>query len=128
MFDDESVSEERIITAIASGRDNIQEVDYAIFESSVFNQIQIMTKAECNLKCGICPNKYMEQTKKLLDPLVYSKIIDELSEINYDKRITLYLMNDPFTDERIYDFISEAKEKCPNARINISTNGVLPSY
>lgn len=58
---------------------------------------------------------------------VFTKIIDELAEIDFTGRVSLYLMNDPFLDKRIYDLIAEAHNKLPNARINLSTNGVIPS-
>jgi len=94
----------------------------------IFNQIQIMTIQACNLKCDCCPNKYIPQSHNLMSTNIFSKIINELSSINYNQRITLYLMNEPFLDNRLKDFIIETRLKCKNARINISTNGIIPTY
>lgn len=93
----------------------------------IFNQIQIMTKQQCNLKCSFCPNKYIEQTGYEMSNSLFSKIINELASIDYNKRITLYLMNEPFLDNRLKDMVKEVREKCPKARINVSTNGILPT-
>lgn len=94
----------------------------------IFRQIQIMTRHECNLKCAFCPNSYREQTKYEMPHLLFSKILDELSEINYDGRITPYLMNEPFLDKRLPVLIKEAREKCQNATIDICTNGIIPTH
>lgn len=88
------------------------------------NQIQIMTIHKCDLKCYHCPNSIIPQTGDLMNKKLFSKIIDELAEMNYEKRVSLYLMNEPFLDKRIFEFIKETRSKLPNARINLSTNGV----
>ncbi len=43
-FDQRNISEVRILAAIASGRDSIAEVDYAIFESNILEQIPIVVE------------------------------------------------------------------------------------
>ncbi len=43
LFDQSTISEVRILAAIASGRDNIAEIDYAIFESNILEQIHLAT-------------------------------------------------------------------------------------
>ena len=59
---------------------------------------------------------------------LFRKIIDELSRMNYTKRISLYSNNEPFLDERIIDFHKYAKEKLPNAFFLLYTNGSLLTF
>lgn len=94
----------------------------------IFNQVQIETKQACNLKCHFCPNREIEQTGTELSNDLFYKIINELSNLNFQERITLYLNNEPFLDKRLPEFIKETRKKCPNARINTSTNGTVPKY
>jgi len=91
----------------------------------IFNQIQIQTVTGCNLKCPMCPNSYMTQPKKTMSRKVFEKIINELVDIDYKGRVSLYLMNEPFLDSRLKDLVAYTREQLPNNRINISTNGVL---
>ena len=93
----------------------------------MFKQIQIQTKTGCNLKCPMCPLSRLKQPSGLLAKEVFSKIINELVLLNYTGRVSLYLMNEPFLDERLSSFIIETRNKLPKARINISTNGVIPT-
>jgi len=67
----------------------------------------------------------MTQPKKLMTKKVFSKIIDELADMNYEGRVSLYLMNEPYLDKGLKDRVKEVREKLPKARINISTNGEL---
>lgn len=90
-------------------------------------QIQIQTKTGCNLKCPMCPLSSLTQPSGLLSKKLFSKIIDELVLLNYIGRVSLYLMNEPFLDERLSEFITETRSKLPKVRINISTNGVIPT-
>lgn len=92
---------------------------------NLFKHIQIQTQTGCNLKCPMCPNSYMKQPEKSMTLDLFNKIIDELAEINYDGRVSLYLMNEPFLDTRLQELVRITRERLPNARINISTNGVL---
>ena len=92
----------------------------------MFNQIQIQTRTGCNLKCPMCPNSYMKQPKKAMSKVLFTKIINELSQKNYNGIISLYLMNEPFLDERLPYFVALTRLKLPEARINISTNGIIP--
>jgi len=97
-------------------------------ERTIFNQIQIMTIHKCNLKCKFCPNSIIPQSGDKMTDELYKKMIDELGSLDYAGRITLYLMNEPFLDDRLHRFIKYARDACPKARVNISTNGVIPDW
>ena len=51
------------------------------------------------------------------------KIINELSEVNYNNRLSFYNNNEPFLDKRIYSFIQIARNKLPKAFLELKTNG-----
>jgi radical SAM protein with 4Fe4S-binding SPASM domain len=69
----------------------------------------------------------MTQPEASMDSRVFNKIMFELNKMNYKGRISLYLMNEPFLDDKILDLIKMAASSCKEARINISTNGVIPN-
>lgn len=96
-------------------------------QNTMFNQIQIQTKTGCNLKCPMCPLSRITQPVLTLSGKLFTKILKELSNIDYKERISLYLMNEPFRDERLIDMIAETRERLPDVRINISTNGIIPT-
>ena len=43
----------------------------------------------CNRVCQFCPNSIIDRKSKLdlMDPTLFSKIVDELSEANYENKI-----------------------------------------
>lgn len=96
-------------------------------KNNMFKHLQIQTRTGCNLKCPMCPLSKMTQPQKLLSEEILNKILDELNSLNYTGRISLYLMNEPFLDERLSELIKLTRHKLPNATITISTNGVIPT-
>jgi len=93
----------------------------------VFSEIGIETFNRCNLDCSFCPaNKFTDtRIPKLMDPKLFSKIIDELVKINYKGKISLFINNEPLLDKRLETFINEVSTKLPDAVLNIWTNGSL---
>ena len=59
---------------------------------------------------------------------LFRKIINDLASINYSETIGLYSNNEPLLDERILDFYKYAKEKLPNAKFSMYTNGTLLTF
>jgi radical SAM protein with 4Fe4S-binding SPASM domain len=53
------------------------------------------------------------------------KILDELEEIRYPNRFSLYNNNEPFLDGRIFDIVRLAREKLPGAYLELKSNGIL---
>ena len=92
-------------------------------KNTMFKSIQIQTRTGCNLKCPMCPLSKMTQPKKLMSKKLFNKILKDLD--GFDGRVSLYLMNEPFLDERLREFVRLASKKLPKATINISTNGTL---
>ena len=69
----------------------------------MFQSVQIQTIEFCNLKCDFCPNHYLiwdrvENKKKgipynLMTVENYTKIVKNLSKLNFQGRFSPYLMN-----------------------------------
>lgn len=92
-------------------------------------EIEIETVNRCNGKCSFCPVNVKEPQReyaKMSTELFY-KIIQELVDMNYKGMLSIYSNNEPFLDERIVDFYKYAREKLPDARLNLYTNGTVMS-
>ena len=111
---------------------NNRDIDYisACVESlsrnpELFNHIEIETYNRCNGGCSFCPVSVKNETRPemKMDETLFKRIIDNLSELNYDGKIALFSNNEPFLDDRILDFHKYAREKLPKARFHLFTNG-----
>lgn len=91
----------------------------------LFKIIHIETRTFCNGHCSFCPAaiQYKSRPDSYMPREIYSKIIDQLQKLNYGGRISPYCNNEPLIDERIYEFIEEARKKCPASHLEIKTNG-----
>lgn len=58
---------------------------------------------------------------------LFHKIIEELVEVQYKGKLSLFSNNEPFLDERIIEFHRYARNKLPNAYLSMFTNGSLLS-
>lgn len=92
---------------------------------SLFKIIHIETRTLCNGACSFCPAaaQYKSRPDFYMPKEMYSKIIDQLQLLNYRGRISSYCNNEPLIDERIYDFLKEARIKCPDSYLEVKTNG-----
>lgn len=58
-----------------------------------------------------------------MDTNVYTKIIDELSEINYNGRVYPHFYGEPLLDKRLPQLIEYTRKKLPLATIVVYSNG-----
>jgi len=86
--------------------------------------VQIQTQTGCNAACIFCPysSTVDSQPKGTMSQELFEKIIDEIAEHGV-RRISPYLMNEPFLDPKIIDRLVYIKKKIPDARIVLTTNG-----
>ena len=96
-------------------------------EQKLFEHIEIETINRCNGSCSFCPvNKNQDPREKhIMSEELFRSIVNQLAELNYDGRFTTFSNNEPLLDERIIDFNRYAREKLPNARMHMFTNGTL---
>ena len=92
-----------------------------------FNTIIIETTTYCNRRCSYCPNVNFDRGNRKnevkLDPSVYYKLIDELSELNFSGRLLPHLYGEPLIDERLLEMLGYAKKRLNDSMIAIHTNG-----
>jgi MoaA/NifB/PqqE/SkfB family radical SAM enzyme len=93
----------------------------------LFTEIEIETINRCNGLCLDCScNKFSDKRKfKLMDDALFTNIIKQLNELNFDGVLRLFSNNEPLLDKRIYDRIKYAKINVPDAKISLTTNGKL---
>lgn len=88
--------------------------------------IQIQTGTGCNADCVFCPYgaTYESQPKGRMEDWLFKKIIDESARYGV-RRISPYLMNEPFVDRHLFERIAYVNEVHPRARVVITSNGSL---
>lgn len=93
----------------------------------LFNHIEIETINRCNGSCSFCPvSKNIDPRKfSRMEKDLFNKIIEELKNLDYNGKLTLFSNNEPFMDKRIMDFHAYARAKLPKARMHLFTNGTL---
>ena len=92
----------------------------ALFKASV-RLIEIEIHSYCNRTCDFCPNSFLDRRshKTVLDPALYSKIMDDLASIDYRGVITYSRYNEPTSDRPLFiERLREARAKLPNAQLN----------
>lgn len=91
----------------------------------IFRQVLIETRTDCNNHCKFCPHAFNKKTLGIMSWECYKKIIDQLSDINYNGRIALMLSNEPLLEDRMEDMIVYARQKSPRFFLDMTTNGTL---
>ena len=54
---------------------------------------------------------------------LYDRLLEECAREPGLRRIEPFLMNEPFTDNRMIDWIARAKQRVPHAMVTVTTNG-----
>jgi len=89
--------------------------------------VMIQTNTSCNLSCKFCffGQKPGYDTGEEMATSTIAKILDDLARAQYRGRVSLYNINEPLTDPRLFDLLAMAKEKLPECEHKITTNGLL---
>lgn len=111
------------ITSLLRELHNFSE--YGTFD--MFSQVYFDTITTCNRRCHYCPNsKYdrglMRNMEKMETRLFY-KVIDELADINWKGELAPNFFGEPLLDNRLTDLVKYAREKIPESKIILYTNG-----
>lgn len=93
----------------------------------LFSTIEIETYNRCNNDCPFCPaNKNVDKRSPVfMDQKLFSKIADDLCELNYRGNVSLFHNNEPLLDKRLPDFVREIRAKVTDSSLSIWTNGIL---
>ncbi len=88
--------------------------------------IQLETSSFCNSNCLFCPYGSIRANKeyKTMPLETFLRVVNECS-LHPVETIYLCLMNEPLADKRMPELINYAKEKNPNTKIKLITNGQL---
>lgn len=90
----------------------------------LFSHILIQTNNSCTRKCPWCIYGICDTIEKIILPeTTFKKIIDQLEEMNFSGRVSLFEINEPLTDERIFDLLTYATTKLSLAWHFMTTNG-----
>ncbi len=95
-----------------------------LFREAV-RRVEVETHSYCNRRCGYCPNVIGDRLgpNKRMPPEIWNRILADLGEIGYDRKLVLNNYNEPLADTDIVQRIAEARDRLPEARILIYTNG-----
>lgn len=89
--------------------------------------LDIETTTYCNRRCSYCPNSIFERSlrknERLMSPALFRKIIDELTDMGFDGRLSPTRYGEPLTDSRLISFMEYAHARLPRAAIKLYTNG-----
>lgn len=93
----------------------------------MFDHVEIETVNRCNGSCSFCPVSKQRDTReyKMMTDELFERIILQLADINYSGKLALFSNNEPFLDPDILKRHKYAREKLPNARMHLFTNGTL---
>jgi radical SAM protein with 4Fe4S-binding SPASM domain len=92
-----------------------------------FRSINIETTNMCTKRCSFCYFGNVEHlpSKNLMPKDMFEKIIKELVDMDFKGRISLYEINEPLIDPRIFEFIEYVRKELPDCFQMIQTNGDL---
>ena len=92
-----------------------------------FKFLMIETVNRCNGKCAFCPaNVHDEKRPFMKMPIeMIDHILDELVEMNWNGTIFPQVNNEPFIDNRMLEILKKCKQKRPESKVFIITNGSL---
>ncbi len=93
-----------------------------------FAQVNIETTSACTRQCHFCAFGIKEKVPATRMPAdLFFKIVDELAAMKFNGRFSLFNINEPLTDKRIYSFIHYASLMLPGSYHLIVTNGDILS-
>jgi len=86
--------------------------------------VQIQTQTGCNAACVFCPypDSYNEVPKGKMSDELFAKIVHEIAGYRLTKRISPYLMNEPFLDRAILEKSRYIKKHIPRSKLTVTTN------
>ena len=89
-----------------------------LFSNNV-RSVEIENHSFCNRTCWFCPNSFIDRRSESiqLKPLIFQKIIKNLSEIDYDQTLIWSRYHEPLAFESIYENISFARKHLKKANL-----------
>jgi hypothetical protein len=88
--------------------------------------IEIEIHSFCNRTCSFCTNSIIDRrhNRVVMDPALYSKIIDDLAQIDYEGSVGYSRYIEPTSDRPLFlERLRETRAKLPKAKLQTFTNG-----
>lgn len=90
-----------------------------------FETIHLETIHGCSRACWFCPNSHIRGTGALMPWEMIEGLLAQLVAMGFDGTVRPYLMNEAFLDQRMMEIVRTIRERLPNARCVINSNGDL---
>jgi len=87
--------------------------------------VQIQTQTGCNGRCVFCPYKdsYTKVPKGKMSDELFERIVAEIAQFGMTRRVSPYLMNEPFLDKTMIDKARYIRERVRGCKVVVTTNG-----
>lgn len=96
-------------------------------EAPLFEMVEIETINRCNGTCDFCPANIKSEKRPFMKMTeeTFSRIVEELSHLNFKGEVLLEVNNEPLIDVRLKEFAGLLKNEVPGCKLGIITNGTL---
>jgi MoaA/NifB/PqqE/SkfB family radical SAM enzyme len=110
---------------LTSKGDDADDINKMILFKKHVEIINIELTYKCNRKCDYCP---VSSSDRKFDQITMSdenldKIVNELSYIRYENRISLNLYNEPMMDKNLHLKVKNIRDHLPHCNIGFNSNG-----
>lgn len=86
--------------------------------------VSIETTNRCNARCSFCPNNSLARERVTMSADLFEKILDDCRRFPLPA-IEPFLNGDPFMDPDIVSRLFRIRERLPNTKLRLYTNGSL---
>lgn len=91
--------------------------------------VEIEINHSCNRACTYCPNSVTKRkTQGFMETALYSKILDNLEEIQFQGRLSYHFYNEPLLHPNLTQYVELTKRRLPNVQLHLYSNGTLLTY
>lgn len=93
----------------------------------VFSVLEFNLCGLCTRKCVFCPHSSpnYSRTDAFISVKLFAKVMDDIQKIDYDGTIIFSAFCEPLLHKQVEKLVELARKGCPNARVEIVTNGDL---
>jgi radical SAM protein with 4Fe4S-binding SPASM domain len=88
--------------------------------------VEVEIGNRCNLQCTYCPNSVLpKEEEQWIAPELFEQIVEQLAEMGFTGTFSFHLYNEPLLHHGLEDMVRNVREKLPQARPVLFTNGIL---
>ncbi len=92
-----------------------------------FDAVFFEVVTRCNSRCSFCAASIQNEKRepRSMEFALYAKVVDELAEHGFGGRVAWHVNNDPLLFPDLPRFVAYARERLPQAWLQVMTNGIL---